>query len=111
MARLVGGANMNPAREAFLERVRRAVATGNRAGAVSALPGRGRVGYQGAGPDPVDRFCTELKAAGGQPHVVADNEAATAVVLDLARARSSRRVLLGQGSFLDGLGLAGRLRA
>jgi L-lactate utilization protein LutC len=102
---------MNPAREAFLQRVRQAVAEGNRAGAGPPLPSRGAVGYQGAGPDPVGRFCSEFTAAGGQAHVVADREAAADKVLELVRARSAERVLLGRGAVLDTLDLAGRLRA
>jgi L-lactate utilization protein LutC len=101
---------MNPAREAFLQRVRRAVAEGNRAGTAPALPARGAVGYQGAGPDPVARFCSELAAAGGQAHVVADRAAAADKVLELVQARSAKRVLLGRGAVLDTLDLASRLR-
>jgi L-lactate utilization protein LutC len=102
---------MNPAREAFLKRVRQAVAAGNRPGAAPPLPTRGQVGYQGGGADPVSRFCTELAAAGGQFHVVADLPAATAKVLELVRSKSARKVLLGRGTVLDRLDLAGPLRA
>src|SRR5438128_11334038 len=102
---------MNPAREAFLQRVRQAVAEGNRAGAAPALPARGPVGYQGAGPDPVARFCAELTAAGGQAHVVADRDAAAARVVELVQAGSARRVLLGRAPCLDALALPARLRA
>jgi L-lactate utilization protein LutC len=96
-------------REAFLQRVRQAVAEGNRAGHVPGLPARGPAGYQGAGPDPVARFCDELAAAGGQPHVVPDVPAAAARVLELIQASGARRALLGRGSIVDRLGLAALL--
>jgi L-lactate utilization protein LutC len=102
---------MTTRRDAFLQRVREAVAAGNRPGEATAPPERGRVGYQGAGPDPVGRFRDELTAAGGQLHLVPDSESAVRAVQTIARDRVARRVLLGRGAFLDTLGLAGRLRA
>jgi L-lactate utilization protein LutC len=99
------------ARDAFLQRVREAVAAGNRAGDAAPLPERGTVGYQGGGPDPAARFCTELAAAGGHAHRAADAEDAARQVLALVQARTARRVLLGRGPALDGLALADRLRA
>ncbi len=96
---------MSNEREAFLQRVRRAVVAGNRAGTVPPLPERGTVGYQGAGADPVGRFCTELSAAGGFPHVVADGSAAVSTIMGLITAKSARRVLLGCGPILDTLPL------
>jgi L-lactate utilization protein LutC len=102
---------MNPAREAFLQRVRQAVAAGNRPGVASALPVRGETGYQGGGTDPVARFCAELAAAGGQGYVVPDARAATAKVLELVQSRSARNVLLGRGAVLDRLELASPLQA
>ena len=101
---------MTTSRDTFLQRVRQAVAAGNRAGATPPLPARGTVGYQGAGGDPVQRFCTELSAAGGKAHVVADADAAAARVLELVQARSARRILLGRGPVLDALQLPQRLR-
>jgi L-lactate dehydrogenase complex protein LldG len=100
---------MSNGREAFLRKVREAVAEGNRAG-IPPLEPRGSVGYQGAGPDPVANFAQQLTAAGGRPHVVPDRPAAVAAVLDLVRACAARRVLLGRGAFLDSLGLAEELR-
>ena len=102
---------MTSARDAFLQRVRQAVAAGNRAGDAAPLPERGSVGYQGAGPDPVARFCQELTAAGGHLHLAADAEDAVRQVLALVQACSARRVLLGCGAFLDTLPLSDRLRA
>jgi L-lactate utilization protein LutC len=101
---------MTTPREAFLRRVRRAVAEGNRAGIVPPLEARGAVGYQGAGPDPVARFRDELAAAGGQAHIVANREAAVAAVLELVKARSARRVLVGGGAILESLQMPERLR-
>ena len=96
---------MSNPREAFLDRVRRAVTAGNLAGNAAGLPARGEVGYQGAGPDPVARFCQELEAAGGKAHVVPDRAAAIATVARIVREKSASRILLGRGSFLDSLSL------
>jgi L-lactate utilization protein LutC len=101
---------MTSARDSFLQRVRQAVAEGNRAGHAAAPGPRGSVGYQGADPDPAARFCEQLTAAGGHPHRVADAEATARAVLALAASRAARRVLLGRGDFLDRLDLAPRLR-
>jgi len=101
---------MTGPRESFLQRVRQAVADGNRAGAAPALDSRGSIGYQGGGPDPVRCFQEALAVAGGQAQVVADRQSAAAVVLDLVRGRSASRILLGRGRFLDSLDLAQALR-
>jgi L-lactate utilization protein LutC len=96
---------MSGERETFLNRIRQAVVEGNRAGAVSPLPVRGSVGYQGAGGDSVGRFCTELAAAGGVAHVVTGGDAAREAVLTVIREKVARRVLLGHGTVLDTLAL------
>jgi L-lactate utilization protein LutC len=101
---------MTTSRESFLQRVREAVAQGNRAGAGAELPERGTVGYQGAGPDPIQRFCSELTAAGGVAHVVPNAATAANRVLELVTTRNARRILLGRGPFLDSLNLAAQLR-
>jgi L-lactate utilization protein LutC len=105
------GDGMTEARDRFLQQVRQAVAEGNRAGAVSALPPRGAVGYQGAGADPVARFRDECTAAGGQVHVVADRAAALETIAALVQAKSARRVLVGREPLPDALGVVARLRA
>ncbi|MBY0523055.1 MAG: lactate utilization protein [Gemmataceae bacterium] len=102
---------MTSSRDSFLQRVRQAVAQGNRPGVSAPLPSRGNVGYQGAGADPVFHFRDALAAAGGFPHVVPDRDSAVARVLDLVRQKSARRALLGRGPFLDSLNLSERLRA
>jgi L-lactate utilization protein LutC len=102
---------MTSPRDSFLQRVRQAVAEGNRAGAVPPLECRGTVGYQGAGPDPVRCFQEALLAAGGQAHVVIDEETAITRILDIVRERSARKVLLGRGRALDTLNLAGVLQS
>jgi L-lactate utilization protein LutC len=102
---------MTSARDGFLQRVRQAVAEGNRAGGAAPLPARGGAGYQGAGPDPMARFVQELTAAGGVAYPVAGRDAAAAKVIELVRARSAQRVLLGRGRLLDSLPLAAGLRA
>ena len=101
---------MHSTREQLLQRIREAATEGNRAGGSPALPERGEVGYQGAGVDPVARFRQEFAAAGGQTHLVADRAAAVAVVIELVRQRSARRVLVGGGKVLDALQLAEPLR-
>lgn len=98
------------ARDAFLQRVRQAVADGNRAGAAPPLPERGSVGYQGAGPDAIQRFCAELTTAGGRPHLAPDAETAWRVVYDVLRTHGVRKVALGRDRLLDRLDLARRLR-
>jgi L-lactate utilization protein LutB len=96
----------------MLQRIREAVIVGNRGGGRPAeVPERGQVGYQGAGGDLLTRFCAELTAAGGQPHIVADGAAATRVVLDLVRSRSIRRLLVSHGKVLDSLSIGEPLRA
>jgi L-lactate dehydrogenase complex protein LldG len=100
---------MNP-RQAFFERVRQAVVEGNRAGAAPALPERGTVGYQGAGPDPAARFCEELTKAGGFPHMASSPEQAWQAVRQVIGAKAARKILLGRGGMIDRLELPGRLR-
>lgn len=101
---------MSP-REAFLQRVKTAVADGNRAGAATPLPERANVGYQGAGPDPVQRFCQELAAAGGKGHVAPDAEAAVRAVQSILQSHNARKILLTRGGMIDRLDLATKLRA
>jgi L-lactate utilization protein LutC len=102
---------MTAERDAFLQRVRQAVSEGNRAGGAAAIPERASVGYQGAGPDAVARLRDELSAAGGMLHVVPDDAAAAAKVLELVAAKSARRALVGRGPVIDRLDLPGRLRS
>ena len=102
---------MTGERERFLERVRRAVAEGNRAGSATPLPERGTVGYQGGGADLLARFRSELIAAGGQAYIVSDRAGVVDVLLPLLRQRSIGKVLLGREPFLDSLGLGEVLRA
>jgi L-lactate utilization protein LutC len=97
---------MTAERDAFLQRVREAVAAGNRPG-VGTVPERGDTGYQGAGTDPVKRFCDELTAAGGFPHLVPNQNAALEETLGLLRSKASRRVLLTYPPFADELRGAG----
>jgi L-lactate utilization protein LutC len=92
-------------RDQFLQRVRQAVAQGNQAGRVPALPERGQVGYQGAGPDPVERFRTELEASGGHFHLAPTASAVLPTVLRLLQGWPVRRVLLGGGLLLEQLAI------
>jgi L-lactate utilization protein LutC len=100
---------MSP-REAFLQRVRQAVAEGNRAGAVPPMPERGKIGYQGAGPQPVERFCTELAAAGGKGYVAADRDAAMQMMQSIIQSHNARKILLSRGGAVERLDVAGKLK-
>src|SRR5262249_48775583 len=97
-------------RDAFLQRVNQALQQSSRPGAAVDVPARGKVGYQGAGPDPLTRFRDELTAAGGQSYLVSNVAAAVDQTIELVRARSVRRALLGRGTFIDSLDLVPRLR-
>jgi L-lactate dehydrogenase complex protein LldG len=97
---------MTTSRDRFLESIRKALGTGNRAGLSAEIRPRGEVGYQGAGADPVARFRDECLAAGGHPHVVADAGAAVAQIIDLIRECQASRIVLGTGWLIDTLNLA-----
>jgi L-lactate dehydrogenase complex protein LldG len=97
-------------REAFLARVRQAVREGNHAGVQPPLPERGRLGYQGAGDDPVSGFCTAFEAAGGKTHIVPDDATARLKLFDLLTSLGASKVLLGGGPVIDRLGLAEQLK-
>jgi L-lactate utilization protein LutC len=101
---------MSGRRDAILQRIRQAVADGNRAGVAPALPQRGSIGYQGAGANLLQRFCEQLTAAGGKPHAVADAEAAVAKILEVIKTKAARHVLLGGGPAVDALHLLERLQ-
>jgi L-lactate utilization protein LutC len=98
------------AREAFLERVKKAVADGNRAGAAPKLPERSGVGYQGGGPDPVERFCRELEAAGGKGYVAEDARAVVHTIQSILQPLKARKILLSRGGLVDRLGIPAKLR-
>ena len=101
---------MSSPREEFLHRVRQAVSAGNRPGLSSNIDPRGRAGYQGAGSDPMQRFREEFTALGGRFHLVADNEACVAKVVELVKGKSPRRVLLGKGAAVEPVLLLNRLK-
>ena len=102
---------MSDARQRFLDAVRQAVREGNQAGGAPPLPQRANVGYQGAGSDPVAKLCDEVRAAGGEAHVVADVAEAVALVVRLVTERNARKVLLAGGAFIDTLNLNRVLRS
>ena len=97
-------------REPFLQHVRHAALEGNRAGAAPPLPERGRIGYQGAGADPMERFCSELRAAGGQPFVAADLGAARQRIDEIIGTHAARKIAVGTGGLVEQLGIADNLR-
>src|SRR5262249_36471736 len=98
-------------REAFLERVRIAVTEGNRFSPAPALPDRHRIGYQGAGPDVVQRFCAELTTAGGQPFVAKDRDDAYRRIADILQRHQARKIAIGNGGVIDELDVAAALRS
>jgi L-lactate dehydrogenase complex protein LldG len=96
---------MTSARDSFLNRVRDAVAEGNRAGGAVPLPDRAGVGYQGAGADPIARLRDEMTAAGGRFHEARDAAEALVVVRRIVAEKDARRVLVGDGEILESMGL------
>ena len=99
---------MSP-RDAFLARVKTAVAEGNRAGAAPPLPARDGIGYQGAGADPVDRFCTELANAGGKAYVARDAEAVVRTILGILQPMGIRKIVMSDGGLVNRLELPRKL--
>lgn len=92
-------------REAFLARVREAAAAGraHRVHPPSGLPER--VGYCGAGDDPVERLMQEINAVGGQAHPAADLSEAGRRLSELLAQYATRTALCWQHDLLDRLGL------
>jgi L-lactate dehydrogenase complex protein LldG len=99
------------AREAMLKRIQQSVLAGNRAGVVPKLPQRANVGYQGAGIDPVERFCTELASAGGKSYRASDGSAVMRIIHAIAQEHHARRILLSRGGLVDRFDLRANLRA
>jgi L-lactate utilization protein LutC len=97
-------------RDAFLQRVKRAVAEGNRAGAAQKLPEPSGVGYQGAGPDPMQRFCQELAVAGGKAYVAADGKAVMHTIQSIVQAHNARKLLLSRGGLIEQMNLPAKLK-
>jgi L-lactate utilization protein LutC len=97
-------------RDEFLDRVRQAVLAGNQAGQGRGLPSGPRVAYQGGGPDPVERFASELANAGGRCHRVADARQAIDRVIDLVSQSQAKKALLARISSLPSGQLASSLR-
>jgi len=102
---------MSTSRDAFLQRVRHAVAEGNRPAASPPLPERGAIGYQGAGVDPVACFVARLTASGGKAYVVRDPAATVQTVMQLVKTTNARRVLLGCAPLLERLRMREHLTA
>jgi L-lactate utilization protein LutC len=92
-------------REAFLARVRSAAAAGraHRVHLRSDLPER--VGYCGAGADPVARLIDEVNAVGGQAHRAADLAAARDILANLLALYAPRSALCWRHPLLERLGL------
>jgi L-lactate utilization protein LutC len=100
---------MNNAREDFLERVRRAVSSGNKPGAAGTPPARGKVGYQGGGADAVAHFTREFQAAGGKVHVVDSTDDLLNMLGEIVRPLGDR-ILLECPAFLAEFDLEQQLR-
>ena len=94
---------MTSSRDEFLQRVRRALAEGDRQAAPTTIPPRGTTGYQGAGSDAVAKLVTQLRAVGATAHVVDDPDAVLQTISELTRAKSARRILLGDSPLLNQL--------
>jgi len=97
-------------RESFLQRVRDAVAAGNRPGEPRESPARGTLGYQGAGPDSLRTFAEQLTALGGFCHLASNQSEAVAKVIELLCQANAKKVLVGKG-LPEQLGLGVALRA
>lgn len=97
-------------REAFLQRVRQAVSAGNKVGTAAPLPPRGPIGYQGAGTDAVQRFCTELATAGGQSQICQQPEQVLSHLFSIIAAKNARKILLSRDRIVLDLDLANVLR-
>lgn len=100
---------MSP-RDSFLARVRTAVAEGNRAGAAPPLPEKSSVGYQGAGADPVERFCAELANAGGKAHLADSADAVVRAIQSIVQPHNVRKILLSRGGLIERLELPVKLK-
>src|SRR5687768_2739586 len=96
-------------RDTFLHRVRLAVTEGNRLHGAPPLGERGRIGYQGA-VDAVERFCAELTAAGGQPFIASNRDAAWTRIREIVQAHQAKKIALGCGGAIEDLDVATRLR-
>lgn len=102
---------MTIARSELLERIRSAVAAGNRAGVGTDIPPRGSIGYQGAGDDAVACFVRELEAAGGKGYLADNLDALSSQLREILQLLPGSSVLLEAPAFLDGAALADSLRA
>jgi L-lactate dehydrogenase complex protein LldG len=98
-------------RDSFLARVRQATAAGRAHRVAAGADLSQRVGYIGAGDDPVERFATEVTAVGGRAHAVADHDAARAKLAEIIAAQQVQRALCWQHPVLDRLDLGGLLKS
>lgn len=98
-------------RAEFMQRVRAAAAAGRayRVHSPGELPPR--VGYQGAGNDPVARLAAEITAVGGQAHLVENLDAARAKLTVLLAALAPQSALCWHHPLLDRLDLRGALKS
>ncbi len=90
----------------MLQRIKLAVAEGNRAGAAPPLPRRGSVGYQGAGVDIVQKFCTELANAGGKAHRAAVATDVLPILESIMQPLKDRKLILSSGGIVERLELS-----
>jgi L-lactate dehydrogenase complex protein LldG len=90
--------NNMTSREAFLQRVRQAVTEGNRTGSAAPLPERGNVGVgfvdDPLSPKGVERFCSELAAAGGRAYVVSRPDEMLAQTIRIIEDKKAHQILL-----------------
>ncbi|MCS6977966.1 MAG: lactate utilization protein [Gemmatales bacterium] len=92
-------------REAFLERVRKAVTKGNRLGEADLPLPNDRVGHQHLGNDLVAAFCSALQRANGIPHAVPSWHDAGRLLRELVQQAGGRNIILSRGPWEDRLDL------
>lgn len=86
----------------FLERVRKAVAEGNRLGDQALTLPDQEAGRQRTWQDDlVAAYCSALQRAGGRPHVVSTLDEARSLLQDLVRATGKRNLIAGRSGMLD----------
>ena len=93
-------------RESFLSRVRQSAAAGRayRVHLRDDLPAD--TGYCGAGADPPMRLAEEIRAVGGQAHLVSSRDEARALLVQFLEQHSVRSALCWEHPVLDRLGLS-----
>lgn len=101
---------MSDERATFLDSVRHAVTLGNQAGRVAPHPGPWHGYRMRTEGDLAAVFAERCAIVGGQCHRVRDGAEALDVVDRLLKERKARRIVIGQGPYVDALDLPSALR-